>query len=267
MTDRAKVERLLERLRERRPMVLHGSALSSPTIILTEAERAKICDAIESFLRPEPATCFECNGPLSPYCPRCNAGGIAPQPAADAGLETTVEALKFIASHKGKTMLDPLGYSPDRRFEAGAAEAFAELGSIAEAALAARLLSRFPQWEAVDLETTAEERARWRDLLTRDLASINRMTSLPREQAVKLIDDIDRLLRQSGGWRDMASAPKDGTAILAWDGEFQVVIVWSTHSKTWFTLDGGVGYEDWDSPTHWHPLPLPPEPAKSEEKE
>lgn len=46
------------------------------------------------------------------------------------------------------------------------------------------------------LETTAEDRARWLDFLTRDLDSISRLSSLPRKEATALLRDFDRLLSE-----------------------------------------------------------------------
>lgn len=68
------------------------------------------------------------------------------------------------------------------------------------------------------------------------------------------------------GWRDMKSAPKDGTPILAWcvhpharyagdDKEWAAPVVtqWITHNGGGWTWNGIAG-----SFTHWQPLPAPP---------
>jgi hypothetical protein len=57
-------------------------------------------------------------------------------------------------------------------------------------------------------------------------------------------------------WQLIETAPKDGTAILSWDGQFRVVIAWSTRDKGWFLCDDERG--DWADVTHWMPLPAPP---------
>lgn len=64
------------------------------------------------------------------------------------------------------------------------------------------------------------------------------------------------------GWRDIASAPKDGTSILACDARAQdwfLVVAWDDDTKNgdfgWKTSDG-LGYHDL-SLTHWRPLPPP----------
>ncbi len=60
------------------------------------------------------------------------------------------------------------------------------------------------------------------------------------------------------GWKDIASAPRDGTRFVAWvplppefglnDG-MQYIVWWSDH--TWgFTTDG----RNYEEATHWHPL-------------
>lgn len=64
------------------------------------------------------------------------------------------------------------------------------------------------------------------------------------------------------GWQDIATAPRDGTEILAcWDAptpEFKArgVVMWDvSYGGTWITLPG-----HWPKhPTHWMPLPEPPE--------
>lgn len=86
--------------------------------------------------------------------------------------------------------------------------------------------------------------------------------------------------RRHDGWRDISTAPKDGTGVLiAWldrDGEWQTRLAWwerefqiadvddddNTVWKSAWT-DNRVqsfGYEEiWEyDPTHWMPLPDPP---------
>jgi len=54
-----------------------------------------------------------------------------------------------------------------------------------------------PAGGEVKLETTAEERARWRDMLERPLDTISRLKYLQRPEALKLLRDIDTLLSAS----------------------------------------------------------------------
>ena len=78
---------------------------------------------------------------------------------------------------------------------------------------------------------------------------------------------------QSTGWKPIESAPKDGTLILLWDKDLELAI-----SGCWFN-DAGIDTPDafeppcsfwsssadlveWaelDNPTHWMPLPTPPQ--------
>lgn len=52
-------------------------------------------------------------------------------------------------------------------------------------------------------------------------------------------------------WQPIASAPKDGSPILTWDGEAMFVVEWDAQS--WYDADA------WPrQPTHWMPLPSPP---------
>ena len=67
------------------------------------------------------------------------------------------------------------------------------------------------------------------------------------------------------GWRPIESAPRDGTAILGWaDGSFAVVhwVDWGRGDGDWQLTETGSFADDgpwW--PTHWQPLPPPPEPG------
>ena len=58
-------------------------------------------------------------------------------------------------------------------------------------------------------------------------------------------------------WQDISTAPRDGTAILAYDPKWQSahVVAWSKNYSEW---KGGANR---CRPTHW--LPLPPPPAGS----
>ena len=60
-------------------------------------------------------------------------------------------------------------------------------------------------------------------------------------------------------WQPIETAPKDGTAILAWDGICIECIkfrggLWVT---TW---EHDEEYSELGGPTHWMPLPAPPAP-------
>ncbi len=72
----------------------------------------------------------------------------------------------------------------------------------------------------------------------------------------------------TGEWQDIATAPKDGTEILVWDGGFQYVAwIGDTHAapsgdKDWVFGAPGGDYDEFPivEPTHWTPLPPPPAP-------
>lgn len=61
---------------------------------------------------------------------------------------------------------------------------------------------------------------------------------------------------QRAGWRDIASAPKDGSDILAYLPNFDCrsVVHWARINNS------GHWYDGWHvvNPTHWQPLPEPP---------
>lgn len=81
----------------------------------------------------------------------------------------------------------------------------------------------------------------------------------------------------TNGWRPMETAPKDGTPLLlAYSGGLGVRYGYWDHIGTadWWvadapherpTADGWIcpyqDFEDPMEPTHWQPLPLPPEPT------
>ncbi len=65
------------------------------------------------------------------------------------------------------------------------------------------------------------------------------------------------------GWRDIASAPKDGTFVLIRDSEVRALASWQR--DRWFGIDElGLAYDSRQyhqpgpQPSHWQPLPAPP---------
>jgi len=60
-------------------------------------------------------------------------------------------------------------------------------------------------------------------------------------------------------WQPIETAPKDGSSILLWNGDFVASGAW----EPW-PVDGHIMHRatdhDWtcDDPTHWMPLPDPP---------
>lgn len=61
----------------------------------------------------------------------------------------------------------------------------------------------------------------------------------------------------ANGWRPIETAPKGGTRVWAWHGESpcgQDAVYWSTEDESWMTEDRVM-----IDPTHWRPLPEPPE--------
>ena len=60
-------------------------------------------------------------------------------------------------------------------------------------------------------------------------------------------------------WQPIETAPRDGTAILGWDGQKQSTAEWYETGEYWSLCVMGAWAEDsewW--PTHWMPLPAPP---------
>lgn len=61
-------------------------------------------------------------------------------------------------------------------------------------------------------------------------------------------------LPERGGWRDIASAPKDGARFLGCQDGLQPEVLFWSRQVGWAT--DGLSYRD---PTHWQPLPSAPE--------
>lgn len=71
------------------------------------------------------------------------------------------------------------------------------------------------------------------------------------------------------GWQTMDSAPKDGTAVIVWNGFFtgEAYFLEDETGGDWFwanthpnDFDGGVDVRP--PATHWQPFPAPPEGEK-----
>lgn len=66
------------------------------------------------------------------------------------------------------------------------------------------------------------------------------------------------------GWRDISTAPKDGTPFLAINEHQAMLIVCARQEALeggpgeWFYVDHFTDCSELDSPTHWRPLPPPP---------
>lgn len=86
------------------------------------------------------------------------------------------------------------------------------------------------------------------------------------------------VVRQHEGWRPIETAPRDGTTVLLWGiwaGEINGLSNWPTIDigewrggksdflgDDWWQLVTGDAYAAWMRPTHWRPLPPPPEAAE-----
>jgi hypothetical protein len=81
-----------------------------------------------------------------------------------------------------------------------------------------------------------------------------------------LVEDYERQITElalgagpQAGWRDIATAPKDGTMIMVSEPSMPIqrhrIVVWWVHR--WLTVPGRITVR----PTHWMPLPNPPSAA------
>jgi hypothetical protein len=61
-------------------------------------------------------------------------------------------------------------------------------------------------------------------------------------------------------WRDIETAPKDGTMILMADGNIMFCAFWLKSERAWVdgSRDRNGELITWDA-THWMPLPSPPD--------
>jgi len=106
---------------------------------------------------------------------------------------------------------------------------------------------------AVDVESLK------RDI--RKYMSANHLAEPPIEWVVEHLHNAGHL---RGGWRDIESAPRDGTHVLCYFPQYKGEVPIELGSKTtevWYEnddwCDGECSYEDW-LPTGWQPLPPAP---------
>ncbi len=61
-------------------------------------------------------------------------------------------------------------------------------------------------------------------------------------------------------WQPIETAPKDGDWVLSWDGECLAIVHWSEYYEGFIVSHDAEEYA-WQnySPTHWMPLPEPPD--------
>lgn len=66
-------------------------------------------------------------------------------------------------------------------------------------------------------------------------------------------------------WQPIETAPKDGTPILTFapvtGADYILIGAWIPEDEPGETEDGGTWRDDGETPTHWMPLPEPPEAA------
>lgn len=58
-----------------------------------------------------------------------------------------------------------------------------------------------------------------------------------------------------GEWQPISTEPKDRTMFLGYYDEWQCVMFYDAHNKVYLTDDS----RSFAYPTHWQPLPNPPE--------
>lgn len=71
---------------------------------------------------------------------------------------------------------------------------------------------------------------------------------------------LHRRLKEETSWHPIASAPKDGTPILAYEHDwgYPISIRWHQPGQTWVLNGVLLKLGDWGEPEIWQPLPEPP---------
>jgi hypothetical protein len=99
------------------------------------------------------------------------------------------------------------------------------------------------------------------DIVERLRREASKQDMLACEDMLQAADEIE-WLRAERAWRPIETAPKDGTIIYGENGKFgQRGLVHFNSQGEWEMVNGltnmpiGIGFY----PTHWQPLPTPPE--------
>lgn len=97
--------------------------------------------------------------------------------------------------------------------------------------------------------------------LERELATERALSF--RDQVAQLERELEAL-RKDAGWRAIETAPKDGAAVLVSEGRFCYCVEWNQEFDWWAVDDNKLGpfRLRGAAPTHWMPLPPPPDAAK-----
>lgn len=130
-----------------------------------------------------------------------------------------------------------------------------------------------PSGQAVDVEAIARvvDPAAWMDDLpvpTRaNTIQFHERRQASCETARRILSALSNQPAQPG-WRDMSSAPKDGTEILVWDEHSHIIsqAVWKERhrffaSGGWYDMPYTGDSRKLVRPTHWMPLPAAPLPG------
>lgn len=90
----------------------------------------------------------------------------------------------------------------------------------------------------------------------------------------RLKAEIERL--QSEGWQDISTAPRDGTQFLGYSRHHVMGVIACIHGEWVYQADGQCAIEYQDdratnyftmyAPTHWRPLPQPPEEDQTDDR-
>lgn len=110
------------------------------------------------------------------------------------------------------------------------------------------------------IKTPERELADLRALSDEELMKISdraRARDAEREEAAERIERLQQTLRERE-WRPIETAHKTNRAILVWCRGYKntYVVTWHNDYNNWVVFGG---YELSETPTHWMPLPEPPQ--------
>lgn len=77
---------------------------------------------------------------------------------------------------------------------------------------------------------------------------------------IDFVEEMERALRsalEASGWQPISTAPKDVRCLIGWrnGAQYTCIATYVAHDEMWVG-DNGFGCIE---PTHWQPLPAPPE--------